>query len=165
MSWITPLLQVTEDFMLTVFRDDQKDFAFPGRAHAGFHHYHLPLLWIPLGRIAMELIDVYEIIKKEKFRHTDTPGIFLQRCIAIHRKTYVPPQDQQEDRVAMLHQYLDQLKGERNKQTIEKKIENAIYMGTLKTKTQINAERKKKTMHPRVRSRFSNKIMLYKSGK
>lgn len=164
----TPLLQFTQDFTLAMLRDDQRDLAFPNRAHGGFHHFHWGLAGFSLTSIAMELIDVYEIIKREKFHKSDTPMSFLQRAIAIHNKTYVKPADtESEDRVAMLQEYISQLRGERTKKSIERKLENAIYMGHIKTKTQLNEELRRRRYErirhpPRVRKAKTNKIMLYR---
>lgn len=162
-----PLLQFMGDFSLAMLKDDQRDLAFPTRAHGGFHHFHGGLMLFPLAKIAMELIDVYEIIKTEKFMANDTPASFLQRAIAIHNKTYVRPTDtESQDRVAMLHAYLDQLRGERTKKSIERRLENAIYMGKIKTKGQLDQEYKRyeRIRHPpkiKRRRASQGKIMLY----
>ena len=162
------------DMALAMVKDDQKDLAFPNRPHRGmFHHFHWGLGLFSLASLATELIDVYEIIKKEKYHRTDTPGTFLQRVIAIHDKTYVAPDNiESQDRAALLSQYFEQLKNERGKRKIERKVENAIYMGTIKTKSQLNEElmmrrRKGKPMRPprinKSRPRASQgKIMLFR---
>jgi len=169
---LIPVFKVMSDFSKVMVKDDQRDLAFPTRYHKGmFHHYHWGLLTFPFAEVAMHLIDVYEIIKREKYHRTDTPGTFLQRVVAIHNKTYVPPTDDpnSQDRVGLLTQYIDQLKGERNKKGIERKVENAIYMGKIKTKSQLDEElmrRRKKSMRPpRINKNRATqgKIMLYKS--
>lgn len=152
-----------------MIRDDQKDLAFPTRHHRGMiHHYQVGLITFPFAELAMKLIDVYEIVKTEPFKKTDTPGTFLQRVVSIHNKTYVPPQPD-EDRISLLSQYFDQLRNEPTKPDIEHKIEKAIYMGKIKTKSQLDAElrrrrQQKKSMHPpRMPPKASSgRIMLYR---
>jgi hypothetical protein len=160
-----PVLQVVSDFSKAMIKDDQKDLAFPTRYHKGMiHHYQVGLITFPFAELAMKLIDVYEIVKTEPFRKTDTPGTFLQRVVAIHKKTYVPPQED-EDRVELLSQYFNQLRNEPTKKDIKHKIEKAIYMGKIKTKSQLEAElRRRKSRHPpRMPPRPSQgKIMLFK---
>ncbi len=167
-----PVLQVVSDFSKAMIKDDQKDLAFPTRHHKGMiHHYQLGLITFPFAELAMKLIDVYEIVKTEPFKKTDTPGTFLQRVVSIHNKTYIPPQPD-EDRIALLSQYFDQLRNEpenRTKKDIQHKIEKAIYMGKIKTKSQLDAElkrrRQNKPMHPpRMPPKASSgKIVLYKN--
>ena len=169
---LIPVFKVWSDFSKVMIKDDQRDLAFPTRYHRGaFHHFHWGLLGFPFAEAAMHLIDVYEIIKREKYHRTDTPGTFLQRVVAIHNKTYVPPVDDpnSQDRVALLTQYIDQLRGEKSKKGIERKIEDAIYMGKIKTKSQLDEElirrRKKKSMRPpRINKNRATqgKIMLYR---
>lgn len=169
-----PVLQVVSDFSKAMIRDDQKDLAFPTRHHRGMiHHYQLGLITFPFAELAMKLIDVYEIVKTEPFKKGDTPGTFLQRVVSIHNKTYTPPQeDDEQRRISLLSEYFQQLRSEpanRTKKDIQHKIEKAIYMGKIKTKTQLDAElrRRKKSMHPpRInKPRASQgKIMLSKSN-
>lgn len=167
----TPCVRFMGDVALAMVKDDQRDLAFPTRPHKGmFHHFHWGLGLFSLASLATELIDVYEIIKKERYNRTDTPGTFLQRVIAIHDKTYVQPDNiESQDRVSLLQQYFDQLRQERGKRNIERKVENAIYMGKIKTKNQLNEElrkRRKKSMRPprppQPRAASQGKIMLYR---
>lgn len=151
---LIPMFKVVSDLSKLMLKDDQKDLAFPTRYHRGmFHHYHWGLLTFPFAELAMQLIDIHEIIKREKYHKTDTPGTFLTRVVAIHNKTYVPSTENQENRVELITQYMDQLKGERNKKGIERKLHNAIYMGKIKTTSQIEEEKRlrirKKSTHPK----------------
>ena len=170
-----PVLQVVSDFSKAMIKDDQKDLAFPTRYHRGMiHHYQLGLITFPFAELAMKLIDVYEIVKTEPFKKSDTPGTFLQRVVSIHNKTYTPPEpDAELRRMSLLAEYFRQLRNEpanRTKKDITKKIESAIYMGKIKTKGQLDAElrrrkqQQKKSMRPpRMPPKATlGKIMLYK---
>jgi hypothetical protein len=171
---LIPVLKVMSDFSKVLIKDDQRDLAFPTRYHRGmFHHYHWGLIGIPLFDLGMHLIDVIEIVKREKYHRNDTPATFLQRVIAIHNKTYVRPDDEtDQDRVTLLTQYLGQLRGEKSKKGIERRLEDAIYMGKIKTKSQLEEElrmrkRRRYPKPPRINKYRASqgKIMLYKPRK
>ena len=169
---LKPLFRAWGDICKLMLKDDQKDLAFPSRSHRGmFHHYFWGITGFPFAEMAEHLIDMHEIIKHERFHKNDTPGTYLQRIVAIHNKTYIPPDDgREQERLDLLTQYMDQLRGEKNKKGIERKLENAIYMGKLKTKGQINEElirmkqKKRYPKPPRVgkHKATQNKIMLYR---
>jgi hypothetical protein len=134
-SSLKPLFQFISDFSKAMIKDDQTDLAFPNRYHKGrIHHFHYGIVFGIFADLATELLGVYEVIKEEQFRVDDTIGTFVNRCISIHKNTYKEEvNNNAPDRVAMLNDYFKQLRGINNKSDLENKIENAIYMGRIKT--------------------------------
>lgn len=168
---LKPLFRFISDVSRVMIKDDQMDLAFPTRYHKGrIHHFHYGIMFGTLADLATELIGVYEVIKREQFRVDDNIGTFVNRCIAIYKNEY---QDEiidngAPDRVSMLNDYFKELRGMNDKSDLEKRIENAIYMGKIKTVGQQRDETRKKI---RVKPMFpkplpppasSTKMRLYK---
>lgn len=183
---LMPMLDFASDFFRAMVKDDQMDLAFPNRRHRGrIHHFHYGLVGGFATNLFRELLGVYEVIKQERFRHDDTVGTFIQRCISIHKNEY-NEEDRARDkvrsdtRVELLNDYLNQLRGS-NKSDLERKVENAIYMGKLQLKSQRQQQQQQQQQRPRqktiivkkVKPRFpkplppppsSGKIKLYSTG-
>jgi hypothetical protein len=125
---LEPLARFMSDIGKIMFEDDKLDFAFPNRAHSGFaHHWKWGMGVHIAGSFFSELLGIYKVVKTEQYKTSDTPQTFLKRVISIHKKTYDPHQEAQEERLRNLISYFNGLGANADKAKIEREFAQFMY--------------------------------------
>lgn len=175
LSLLAPLARFVSDVGKILIKDDQLDLAFPTRAHSGFaHHWKWGFPLFILGNTGAGLLELLDIIQKTEYKTSDTPQSFLKRVIQIHQNSYNPAQEAEEERLNMLMEYFNNLKGVNSKERFEENYEqfmhrnipkNVIYGGKINLSSQKQKKSSKNLDPPRVYPpSASTDIRLYKTN-